>query len=259
MHMTAPYLLDTVHKTIFPDVELALTEPDGLLAVGGDLSCERLTTAYKNGIFPWYSEGQPILWWSPDPRMVLRPNEIKVSRSLAKTIRKKNFTVTLDQNFKDVISACSKPRLEKGAEQSETWILDEMIEAYVNLHEAGFAHSVECWLEDKLVGGLYGVAIGNVFFGESMFSKVSDASKIAFVFLSNQLEKWGYELIDCQVYTSHLESLGAYMMPRDQFITLLEEHAIDKNKNTKWQIDHDLSDIVISNIKNKSTMETNNV
>lgn len=256
--MTSPYLLDTVHKTIFPDVELALTEPDGLLAVGGDLSVERLTSAYTKGIFPWYSEGQPILWWSPDPRMVLRPNEIKVSRSLAKTIRKNKFTVTLDQNFKDVIRSCSKPRIEKGTEQSETWILDEMIEAYVNLHEAGYAHSVECWQENKLVGGLYGVAIGNVFFGESMFSKVSDASKIAFVFLSNQLEKWGYDLIDCQVYTSHLESLGAYMVPRDQFITFLEHHAIDNNNNKKWQIDHDLSDIVISNIKNKSAMETKN-
>ena len=256
--MTAPYLLDNIHHDIFPDVKLALYEPDGLLAVGGDLSIERLTSAYKKGIFPWYSEGQPILWWSPDPRMILKPNEIKVSRSLAKIIRKNIFTVTLDQNFKDVISACSKPRLEKGIEQSETWILDEMIEAYVNLHEAGYAHSVECWQENTLVGGLYGVAIGNVFFGESMFSKVSNASKFAFVFLSNQLEKWGYELIDCQVYTSHLESLGAYMVPRDQFITFLEQHAIDKNKNKKWNIDHDLPDIVISNIKKKSAMETKN-
>lgn len=256
--MTAPYLLDSVHNSIFPDVKLALHEPDGLLAVGGDLSIERLTSAYQKGIFPWYSEGQPILWWSPDPRMVLRPSEIKVSRSLAKTIRKNKFKITFDQNFREVISACSKPRIEKGTEQSETWILNEMIEAYVKLHEAGYAHSVECWQDNKLVGGLYGVAIGDVFFGESMFSKVSDASKIAFVFLSNQLEKWGYELIDCQVYTSHLESLGAYMVPRDQFITFLEHYAVDKDKNTKWQIDHDLSDIVISNIKNQSAMDYKN-
>ena len=256
--MTAPYLLDEFHKSIFPDVDLALTDPDGLLAVGGDLSIERLTSAYQKGIFPWYSEGQPILWWSPNPRMVLKPSEIKVSRSLAKTIRKQKLTVTLDQNFREVISSCSKPRLEQGIEQSETWILNEMIEAYVNLHEAGYAHSVECWQDNKLVGGLYGVAIGNVFFGESMFSKVSDASKVAFVFLSNQLQQWGFELIDCQVYTSHLESLGAYMVSRDQFITFLEHHAFDKTVTAKWQIDPTLSDFVISNIINKSSKRINN-
>ena len=212
--MTAPYLLDINHKTLFPDVELALSEPDGLLAVGGDLSIERLVTAYQQGIFPWYSEGQPILWWSPDPRMILIPNEIKVSRSLAKIIRKQKFTITFDQDFESVIRSCSKPRLEKGMLQDETWILDDMIEAYINMHELGYAHSVECWLDNKLVGGLYGIAIGNVFFGESMFSKVSDASKTAFVFLSHQLEQWDYNLIDCQVYTSHLESLGAKLIPR---------------------------------------------
>ena len=253
--MTAPYLLDKFNKTDFPDVELALTEPDGLLAVGGDLSVERLTSAYQQGIFPWYSEGQPILWWSPDPRMVLKPNEIKVSRSLAKTIRKQNFKVTLDQNFRDVISACSKPRLENGTEQSETWILNEMIEAYVKLHEAGYAHSVECWQNNELVGGLYGVAIGNVFFGESMFSRVSNASKTPFVFLSNQLQQWNFQLIDCQVYTSHLESLGAYMIPRKQFTSLLESYASDTAVNKKWQADPDLYDYVIANIKNKSNME----
>ena len=256
--MTAPYLLDKFNKTDFPDVELALTEPDGLLAVGGDLSVERLTSAYQQGIFPWYSEGQPILWWSPDPRMVLKPNEIKVSRSLAKTIRKQNFKVTLDQNFRDVISACSKPRLENGTEQSETWILNEMIEAYVKLHEAGYAHSVECWQNNELVGGLYGVAIGNVFFGESMFSRVSNASKIAFVFLSNQLQQWNFQLIDCQVYTSHLESLGAYMIPRKQFTSLLESYASDTAVNKKWQTDPDLYDCVTANIKNKPDMENKN-
>ena len=255
--MTAPYLLDNTHQTIFPDVELSLDEPDGLLAIGGDLSIQRLTSAYQKGIFPWYSEGQPILWWSPDPRMVLKPDEIKVSRSLAKTIRRKKFKVTLDQNFKDVISNCSKPRLEKGTEQSETWILDEMIEAYVNLHEAGYAHSIECWQDNKLVGGLYGVAIGNVFFGESMFSRVSDASKIAFVFLSRQLERWGFQLIDCQVYTSHLESLGAYMISRKKFISLLKNYAVDNTVNIKWQSDPDLSDIVIAKIKSKSNMGNN--
>lgn len=234
--MTAPYLLSNSNKTDFPDVELALREPDGLLAVGGDLSVERLIAAYQQGIFPWYSEGQPVLWWSPDPRMVLKPEDIKVSRSLAKTICKQNFKITFDQDFRNVISACSKPRLEKGVQQGETWILDEMIEAYVKLHEAGYAHSVECWQENKLVGGLYGVAIGKVFFGESMFSRISDASKIAFVFLSRQLQQWNFKLIDCQVYTSHLESLGASMMTRKQFLTLLQQYAINKSEHVKWKI-----------------------
>jgi leucyl/phenylalanyl-tRNA--protein transferase len=233
--MTAPYLLDINNKTNFPDVELALQEPDGLLAVGGDLSVERLITAYQQGIFPWYSEGQPILWWSPDPRMILQPQDIKVSRSLAKKMRKQNFKVTFDQNFRDVIIACSEPRLEKGFMETGTWILDEMIEAYVKLHEAGYAHSVEYWQDDKLVGGLYGIAIGKVFFGESMFSHVSDASKIAFVFLSRQLEQWGFKLIDCQVYTPHLESLGASMIPRKQFLILLQQHAVNNDKHKKWE------------------------
>ena len=237
--MTAPYLLDDIHKSIFPDVELALTEPDGLLAVGGDLSAERLIAAYQQGIFPWYSEGQPILWWSPNPRMVLEPKDIKVSRSLAKTMRKKKFTITFDQSFREVITACSDSRLEKGMIQDETWILDEMIEAYVQLHEQGYAHSVECWQNEQLVGGLYGIAIGKIFFGESMFSRVSDASKIAFVSLAKQLEKWGFNLIDCQVYTSHLESLGAGMICRQQFISLLKENTIHSFENKKWQVEND--------------------
>lgn len=237
--MTAPYLLDSIHKNIFPNVELALTEPDGLLAVGGDLSVERLISAYQLGIFPWYSEGQPILWWSPDPRMILEPNEIKVSRSLAKKIRQKSFSVTFDQQFQNVIFECSKPRLEKGEIQKDTWILDEMIEAYIQLHEAGYAHSVECWQENKLVGGLYGVAIGNVFFGESMFSRASDASKVAFVALAKQLQLWDFKLIDCQVYTSHLESLGAKMIPRKEFIHLLNLHATPSHSNINWQLEND--------------------
>ena len=237
--MTAPYLLDETHKSLFPDVELALTEPDGLLAVGGDLSVERLTSAYQQGIFPWYSEDQPILWWSPDPRMVLEPKDIKISRSLAKTIRKQKFKITFDQSFREVITACSESRLEKGKQQGETWILDEMIEAYVNLHEAGYAHSIECWENEKLVGGLYGIALGKVFFGESMFSRVSDASKIAFVTLAKQLEKFDFKLIDCQVYTSHLESLGASMINRKQFISLLEENAKQPFENKKWQIENE--------------------
>ena len=237
--MTAPYFLDNVHKAIFPDVELALTEPDGLLAVGGDLSIERLIAAYQQGIFPWYSEGQPILWWSPDPRMVLEPHNIKISRSLAKTIRKKEFHITFDQHFREVITACSEARLEKGKIQDETWILDEMIEAYVELHDAGYAHSVECWKDEQLVGGLYGIAIGNVFFGESMFSRISNASKIAFVALAQQLEQWGFKLIDCQVYTSHLESLGAGMISRQQFIRLLQQYTNQPFEKHKWQSNHE--------------------
>ena len=238
-NMTAPYLLDSMHKNIFPDVELALTEPDGLLAVGGDLSVERLVAAYQQGIFPWYSEEQPILWWSPDPRMILEPQEIKISRSLAKKIRQQTFTVTMDKEFQKVIVECSKPRLEKGAAQNETWILDEMIEAYIQLHKAGYAHSVECWQDNKLVGGLYGVAIGQVFFGESMFSRVSDSSKIAFVTLSKQLQQRGFKLIDCQVYTSHLESLGAKMISRKNFIKLLKKYTPLSAANNNWQIENE--------------------
>ena len=246
--MTAPYLLDINHKKLFPDVELALREPDGLLALGGDLSPERLISAYQQGIFPWYSEGQPILWWSPDPRMVLNPAEIKISRSLAKIIRKQKFTISLDKDFENVIRSCSKPRLEKGQIQTETWILEEMIEAYSILHHQGYAHSVECWLDKKLVGGLYGIVIGKIFFGESMFSRVSDASKTAFVYLNKQLEQWGFQLVDCQVYTPHLESLGAKMIPRKEFINILNQNAIDQNTHAQWTIDADLNKKIISSL-----------
>ncbi|MCW9030609.1 MAG: leucyl/phenylalanyl-tRNA--protein transferase [Gammaproteobacteria bacterium] len=247
--MTGPYLLDINNKKSFPDVTLALREPDGLLAIGGDLTIERLVAAYRNGIFPWYSEGQPILWWSPDPRMVLKPSDIKISRSLAKTIRKHKFQITMDQNFEKVILSCSQPRLEKGSLQTETWILDDMINAYKNMHQSGYAHSVECWQDNQLVGGLYGIALGKVFFGESMFSKVSDASKTAFVFLSKQLERWGYKLIDCQVYTSHLECLGATMISREKFIALLNQHARDDTSHEKWLIEPDLSSHIISSME----------
>ena len=231
--MSAPYLLDPFHRTAFPDVELALTEPDGLLAVGGDLSTERLLAAYQQGIFPWYSEGQPVLWWSPDPRMVLFPAEVKVSRSLAKTLRQNKFTISVDRAFENVIIECSQPRMEKGRLQTETWLLDEMIDAYIQLHKEGYAHSIECWQNDKLVGGLYGVAIGNVFFGESMFSRVSNASKVAFVELARRLEQENYQLIDCQIYTQHLHSLGARLIPRSEFIELLAAAAQD---NRPWTL-----------------------
>ena len=231
--MSAPYLLDPLHKSLFPDVSLALTEPDGLLAVGGDLSTERLVAAYQRGIFPWYNDDQPILWWSPDPRMVLYPDELKVSRSLRKTINKDLFKVTIDKDFHSVISSCSAPRRQHGEIRDETWIHPEMIKAYDALHKAGYAHSVECWHQDQLVGGLYGIAIGSVFFGESMFSSMTDASKVAFVTFVRQLQEWGYKLIDCQVYTEHLASLGARLIPRNDFISQINQFTQIKAKGLK--------------------------
>ncbi len=216
--MVAPYWLEPdTPVDRFPDVSLALREPDGLLAVGGDLAPERILAAYRQGIFPWYSEGQPILWWSPDPRAVLFPERLKISRSLRKVLRKGRFRVTADEAFDRVVAGCAAPR--KGEEG--TWITPEMAAAYRRLHGMGAAHSVECWEGDELVGGLYGVAIGRVFFGESMFSRRSDASKVAFVHLVGMLQRWNYELIDCQVATRHLASLGAITIPRRQFIRML--------------------------------------
>ena len=201
----------------FPDVNLALREPDGLLAVGGDLTPERILSAYRRGIFPWYSDNQPILWWSPDPRTVLFPARLKISRSLRKTLRRGHFRLSMDQAFRDVIAACAKPR----PGSSGTWITQDMAEAYSILHETGCAHSVECWLGDRLVGGLYGVSTGRVFFGESMFSQVSDASKVAFAWLVRQLQAWDFGLIDCQIYSAHLASLGAEEIPRTEFVKYL--------------------------------------
>jgi len=211
----------------FPDVDNAWKEPDGILAAGGDLSPQRLIHAYCNGIFPWYNEHEPILWWSPDPRCVLVPNELKISKSLAKTIKRKTYEVTFNQCFDDVIKACAAPRHELNENEPGTWISDEMMTAYNTLHVNGFAHSVECWYEGKLVGGLYGLAIGKVFFGESMFSKRTDASKVAFACLCNQLIKKDFELIDGQVYSPHLESLGFKLMPRSEFISLLRRYIIN--------------------------------
>src|SRR5690606_13049824 len=198
----------------FPQVHLA--DEDGLLAIGGDLSPERLIVAYKNGIFPWFSVGEPILWWSPNPRFVLFPEKLKVSKSIKQILRNKDFTVTVNRAFREVVTACSKI---KRSGQTDTWITTDMIEAYVNLYELGYAKSVEVWEGDRLVGGLYGVDVNNgVFCGESMFSKVSNASKVAFItFIQNT----NYKLIDCQVYTNQLESLGAEDMPRDAFLNYL--------------------------------------
>ncbi|MBF0344414.1 MAG: leucyl/phenylalanyl-tRNA--protein transferase [Nitrospirae bacterium] len=201
---------------VFPPPEYARS--DGLLAIGGDLSVERLLAAYRLGIFPWYSYGGPILWWSPDPRLVLIPHELNIARSLRQTIKKGIFKVTLDNAFIDVITNCSEADRRDGG---GSWLTEEMIGAYVRLHEAGFAHSVESWHDGELVGGLYGVAMGGIFFGESMFFKKSNASKVAFVTLVKKLTEWGFVLIDCQVTTSYLLSFGAIHIPREDFINIL--------------------------------------
>ncbi|MCG6887603.1 MAG: leucyl/phenylalanyl-tRNA--protein transferase [Proteobacteria bacterium] len=231
--MTAPYWLNPHIPDDFPDVSLALRDPDGLLALGGDLTVERLLAAYRRGIFPWYSEDQPILWWSPDPRSVLFPDKLHVSRSLRKTLRQGRFDVSLDQDFAAVINACSEPR----PDQPGTWITDEMCEAYLRLHQTGHAHSVETRLDGRLVGGLYGVAIGRVFFGESMFSRVNDASKVAFITLVQHLRQYRFELIDCQIQTPHLDSLGAELIPRQQFTDLLSRYCNQPGLTGVWQLD----------------------
>jgi len=200
---------------VFPDPSLA--EEDGLLALEGDLSPERLILAYSNGIFPWFSEDEPILWWSPDPRFVIYPKEIRISHSMKKTLKKNTYRVSFDTCFKDVISNCSNLRKDEG-----TWITNEMIEAYCKLHKLGFAHSVETWYGDKLVGGLYGISMGKCFFGESMFSTMDNASKVAFINLSRVLEEKNFVVIDCQVHTAHLESLGAVNISREDFLDLIE-------------------------------------
>ena len=203
---------------LFPNPEEAEIEPNGLLAAGGELSEQRLVAAYQQGIFPWYSEGQPILWWSPNPRAVLFPEQLKISRSLRKTIKKGHFRISFDLAFKEVLQLCAAPR-DDGA---GTWITPEMESAYCHLNEKGIAHSVETWLDDRLVGGLYGLAIGQVFFGESMFSRETDASKVALAQLVAQLKHWQFKLIDCQVTSAHLASLGAIDIPRADFIALLD-------------------------------------
>jgi leucyl/phenylalanyl-tRNA---protein transferase len=204
------------NELLFPPVHLA--EPDGLLAIGGDLSTERLLLAYRNGIFPWY-EGEHILWWCPDPRFILIPDQLKVSKSMRQLLRRNAFTFTVNKAFTSVISSC-KSINRRG--QDGTWITDGIREAYTRLHQAGYAHSAEVWYNDELVGGLYGVRLGKVFFGESMFSKMSNASKYAFISYIELLKKEDVQLIDCQVYTEHLESLGARMMARSTFVQLLK-------------------------------------
>lgn len=199
---------------MFPPVEQAT--PEGLLAIGGDLSSERLLEAYRRGIFPWYSAGQPILWWSPDPRAVLYLDRFRISRSLAKRMRKNIYTVSVDRCFHRVVESCAAPRRKDPI--GGTWITHEMINAYNQLHEMGYAHSVETWHRNKLVGGLYGLTIGRGFFGESMFSTMSDASKIALARLVDHLKAWDFAFVDCQLPSPHIQSLGAIEVPRNRFL-----------------------------------------
>lgn len=214
----------------FPDVETALADPNGLLAAGDDLSAERLLAAYRRGIFPWFSAGQPVLWWSPDPRMVLFPAELKVSRSLAKVLRNSAYEIRFDTAFQDVMRACAAPR----PGQNGTWITDDMVNAYARLHSLGYAHSVETWVEGELAGGLYGIAIGGMFYGESMFMRRRDASKIALVQLVRQLATRGFGMIDCQMRTGHLASLGGREIPRTEFSQRLAELINYALPNGNW-------------------------
>jgi leucyl/phenylalanyl-tRNA---protein transferase len=219
----------------FPPVEQALDQPDGLLAAGGTLSVDRLVAAYSRGIFPWFNDGDPVLWWSPDPRTVLVPARLHVSHSLKKRLKKGGFSVTIDRAFAQVLDGCAAPR----AGDSGTWLTGEMRRAYTALHAAGLAHSLEVWMDGALAGGIYGVALGRMFFGESMFSRRTDASKIALVRLAAQLNRWGFPLIDCQLETDHLLSLGAEHMARRRFVR--EVARLVEQPAPTWALDEDLA------------------
>jgi leucyl/phenylalanyl-tRNA--protein transferase len=221
----------------FPPVEEALQDPNGLLAAGDELTTPRLLQAYEHGIFPWFGEGDPVLWWSPDPRMVLATDAMRVTRSLRKTIRAGRFRVTADTAFPSVIDACAEPR----PDQDGTWITGAVFDAYCALAAMGVAHSIEAWEGDTLVGGLYGVALGRMFFGESMFARRSDASKVALVHLVRQLRRWGFPLIDCQMSTSHLASLGARTVSRAEFLSVVRRSVAEPPVPAPWHLDGDLA------------------
>ncbi len=215
-----------------------MSEPNGLLAQGGDLTVPTLLDAYRHGIFPWFNPGEPILWWSPDPRMVLAPEAVKVSRSLAKRLRNGGFELRVDTAFAEVMRGCAAPRrIPSSGGAAGTWISPAMIAAYMRLFEAGYAHSIETWREGRLVGGLYGVAIGRMFYGESMFSREADASKVALVRLCRQLERWAFGLVDCQMETAHLASLGAHTLPRDAFASRVAELVNLPHRPGPWRFD----------------------
>jgi len=221
-------------EAAFPPIGKALKSPNGLLCAGGELTPRRILDAYTRGIFPWFSEGDPVLWWSPNPRTVLVPSRLHVSHSLKKRLKKGNFLVTIDAAFGRVLDGCAAPR----ANDSGTWLTGQMRRAYTSLHIAGLAHSVEVWMDGELAGGIYGVAIGRMFFGESMFSRRTDGSKIAMARLAAQLDRWRFPMIDCQLETDHLLSLGAEHMPRRQFVKEVER--LVKEPEPSWQFDEDL-------------------
>lgn len=230
-----PWLNDSALD--FPDVDLALDDPNGLLAVGGDLSPERLLSAYRQGIFPWYEDPQPILWWSPQPRAVLFPNKVYVNRSLRKQLKRGHYQVSADRCFSDVLGACAK----LSPKRPGTWITDDMQKAYTRLHHLGWGHSIEVWQDEQLVGGLYGLAIGRMFFGESMFSRHRDGSKVALLALCAQLRRWQFELIDCQVGNDYLYSMGAEDLSRSDFKVALDQYTQGGEQNTgPWQLDEGL-------------------
>jgi leucyl/phenylalanyl-tRNA---protein transferase len=220
----------------FPPLTRALDEPNGLLAAGGGLGVDRLIDAYSRGIFPWFSEGDPVLWWCPNPRTVLETSGLHVSRSLRRRLRKRDYTVTMDRAFSRILEACAAPR---GADNG-TWLVPSMMRAYVRLFRAGYAHSIEVWIDDELAGGLYGVALGRMFFAESMFSRRTDGSKIALACLCAQLARWQFPIIDCQMRTSHLDSLGAQEMPRAEFVALVDRLVREPGTTGTWTFDVEL-------------------
>ncbi|HVA54465.1 MAG TPA: leucyl/phenylalanyl-tRNA--protein transferase [Gammaproteobacteria bacterium] len=230
-----PWIMPGSLPQTFPDIGDALIVPNGLLAAGGDLSPERLLFAYRHGIFPWYSEGQPILWWSPDPRTVLFPDKLHVSHSLQKLMRHGGFEVSLDSAFSEVMAACADSRPNQP--ERGTWITSAMRDAYAELHRQGYAHSLEIVVDGELAGGVYGIALGGVFFGESMFSRRNNASKIALACLAKQLSAWGFGLIDCQVYSEHLMRLGSVSMPRTEFQLLLQRYTALTVRSGPWLLD----------------------
>lgn len=226
-------------EPVFPDPDLA--EPDGLLAVGGDLNTARLLSAFRRGIFPWYGEGDPILWWSPDPRLVLDPCRIIISKSLARTLKKNGLRISLDTAFEDVITGCSTIA-RRG--QPGTWIVPQMRDAYLRLHRAGFAHSVEAWQDGCLAGGLYGVSLGRAFFGESMFARQPDASKVCLAWLAALLRAWEFDCIDCQVTTGHLLRMGAVELPRAEFLDRLRHALQAPDRTGPWRLPAGISPLV---------------
>lgn len=234
------YVLRPDDDNFFPAAHTASSE--GLLAIGGDLRNDRLLTAYRQGIFPWYSGDQPILWWSPDPRAVLYFDDLKISRSLRKILRSGNFKVTMDQQFVNVIRSCAEPR--KKDQDGGTWITPQMLHAYVDLYHSGFAHSVETWRNGELVGGLYGVAIGRAFFGESMFNRGRDTSKTALVYLVRQLQRWKFSFVDCQLPSEHVFSMGAKEIPRSRFLYELEQALTQPGRPGSWSLDDDIEPVV---------------